>query len=177
MLQAERWQLFSNRLTKLQAMKKILFFSAMAMILVSGSAFANISEVCIPSPPGFWIKFHFAFHKPSTNCKSEFGICGDVTAGFDGSSGGSEKALCPVSGQLTSKKQLIIMITEADLNKYERGSVLPHFKGKNNITILESYTLSQATSKALGSNDPVTIKSGIYPVVFDNGTYTITFQL
>jgi len=158
-------------------MKKIFLLSLLTMLLVSDFTFATWVTSCIPSPPGIWIKFEFVFHRPKKDCLTGFGICMDVTAGIDGSISNTDQKGCPVRAQLNERNQLTVEVTEEALTKYERGSTLPYFKGKTNITIQDPYTLSPGTCRALGSNLPLTIKPGVYPVLFENGIYTIVFQL
>lgn len=176
MLQAERLTAHSEPIIIL-AMKKFFLLTMTSLIICSGISSATELRSCIPSPPGFWIKFDFSFHRPKKNCESGFGVCLDVTYGIDGSVGKVDQNLCPVRGQLNERNQLVVEVTEDALTKYERGSTLPYFKGKTSITISDPYTLSPGTCRALGAGAPLTIKPGIYPVIFEKGTYTVTFQL
>jgi len=158
-------------------MKKFSLLTMISMMLLMGTTYATESKSAIPSPPGFWIRFDFSFHRPKTSCKSGFGICVDVTAGIDSPIGNTDPNLCPVKAQLNDRNQLVVEITAESLGSYENGSTLPYFKDKTSITILDPYTLSPATCKALGSTTPLTIKPGSYPVSFANGVYTVVFQL
>ena len=131
----------------------------------------------MPSPTAVWVKFTFNFHRPKTGCEGGFGICFDVTFGVEAPIGRNDQNLCPVRGKLNDRNQLIVEITEKDLAGYENGSTLTYFKDKTSISILDPYTLSPATCKALGSATPLTIKPGNYPVSFADGVYSVVFQL
>jgi len=157
-------------------MKKIMLLSMLGMIFLTEMSFASEMKLCNYAPEGIWIKLLINFHRPRTNCQSGFGLCFVVTWGWEELNGFSEKNLCPVKGQL-KERNLFIEVNAADLTTYESGSTLTYFKEKTSISILDSYTLPDATSRALGSITPLTIKPGNYPVSFKNGVYTIVFQL
>ncbi|MEI7662363.1 MAG: hypothetical protein WCK34_09205 [Bacteroidota bacterium] len=158
-------------------MKKIIFILVMGVMMLIGNANAAGWASPVPSPPGFWVKFEVSFFRPKTDCKSGFGVCTDVTMGIDKTAGSAEQNLCPVRGQLNERNQLVVEVSEEALSNYMMGVTLPYFKGKTSITILDPYTLSPATCKALGSAVPLTIKPGSYPVSFTSGVYTVVFQL
>ena len=152
-----------------------MLLSILCMMLASHLSFASEMKPVTCAPTGIWIKLLINFHRPRTNCESGFGLCFIVTWGVEEPAGFPVKNLCPVRGQLKDKN-LCIEVNEADLATYESGSTLSYFRDKSSVTILDSYTLPDATSRALGSNTPITIKPGTYPVSYQNGTYTIVFQ-
>ncbi|MDP1620998.1 MAG: hypothetical protein Q8M08_01535 [Bacteroidales bacterium] len=158
-------------------MKKIMLLSMLGMVLFSELSNATEIKPCICAPAGIWIKLHINLHRPKFDCERGFGICAFVTAGFDKISSPSEKNLCLVRGQLNERNQLVIEIDETTLINYEGGSSVPYFKDKTSIPIMDPYTIPDATCRALGANTPLTIKPGNYPVSYQNGTYTIVFQL
>lgn len=156
-------------------MKKFIKLIVMSfgIILFAGSASATI----VNSPlTEIWVKFGLTFHRPKLDCKEGFGFCLDVTWGIDGG-GYSGDRVCPVKGHISDKNQLIIQVNESDLAAYEGGSTLPQFKGKDNITLLDPYTLSKELAQKLGVQSPVIIKPGVYPVTYSDKVYTVTIQL
>ena len=144
------------------------------MVAFSGSVFAESVPSTSPDVT-FWIKFSVTFHRPKLDCKQGFGLCFDVEWGLDGSAGTPLKA-CPVKGCLTDNNKFLVQVNEEDLARYENGSTLSYFKGKNTITLEDPYTFSPEVSKKLGSPMPITIKPGVYPVSYSNRAYTITFS-
>ena len=148
----------------------------LSLIFFMQISFASETKSKSCPPTGIWIKLLINFHRPRTDCQSGFGLCFVVTWGVEEPTGFSERNLCPVRGQLR-ERNLFVEVNEADLTAYETGSTLPYFRDKNSISILDPYTLSDATSRALGSNTPLIIKPGNYPVSFHNGVYTIVFQI
>ena len=125
-----------------------------------------------------WINLRVTFHRPKYNCERGFGLCFAVTVGYDDSMpGGSEGSLCPVKAQLNARNQLIIQVEESALADYEGGSALANFKGKSSLALEDPFTLSNETSKALGSSAPLTIPAGEYPVSISSGIYTVVVQL
>lgn len=159
-------------------MKKLILFSVLSLMLISGSIYAD-DLIAIPtSSPSAWVNIRITFHRPKLECKRGFGLCFEFTIGFeDNMSGASDYNTCPVKAQLNDKNQLILQIEERELTKYEGGSTLPFFKDKTSITLEDPFTLSGATSKVLGSSTPLTIRQGIYPVTYSGGVYTVIFQL
>ncbi len=158
-------------------MKKFMLLTVLGMLFVSQTSFATGIKSCTASPAGVWVKFLLNFHRPKMDCKSGFGLCLLVTAGIEVSGESSEQNLCVVRGQLNERNQLIIQVEEEALNKYEGGAALPFFNGKTSISILDPYTLPDASCRALGSSVPLTIKPGNYPVSYENGVYEVVFQL
>jgi hypothetical protein len=158
-------------------MKKIMLLSMLGMLFFTQTSFAAEMNSCPTAPTGVWIKFLLNFHRPKMECKSGFGICLLVTAGIEDGSESAEKNLCQVRGQLNERNQLVIEVDESVLAKYEGGSALPYFKDKTSVSILDPYTLPDATCRALGSSTPLTIKPGNYPVSCENGVYRVVFQL
>jgi hypothetical protein len=158
-------------------MKKIILLSMLAMMLFSGNSFATEMNSKAVAGPGVWFKLLINFHRPKMDCERGFGICFVFSWGIEEPDGYSEKNLCLAKGQINDRNQLIIEVSEASLASYENGSTLPYFKDKASISILDPYTFTDATCKALGSFAPKTIKPGNYPVSYQNGVYTIVFQL
>lgn len=131
-----------------------------------------------PSPSfSVWVKFIITFHRPKTQCKTGFGICFDIEFGTD-KPAGSGPGYCPVQARISDSQQLELMVSEADLQKYENGSTLPYFK-KGSVTFEDPYTFSEPVARLLGVAGPVTIKPGTYRVAYDAlaGTYTVDFPL
>ena len=158
-------------------MKNFIILAMLGMSLFSGIADATELKPLTPSPEGIWIKFSFCFHRPKFQCKSGFGVCADVTFGYDPDAIiKNNQNFCQVKAKLNERNQLIVEVTAEALASYENASILPYFKDKSSITILDPYTLSAPTCKALGSTTPLTINPGNYPVSFSNGVYTVTFQ-
>ena len=154
----------------------MMLLSILSLMILSQISFASEMKPVTCAPTGIWIKLLINFHRARTNCQSGFGLCFVVTWGVEEPEGFSAKNLCPVKGQL-KEQNLFIEVNEADLTTYENGSTLSYLRDKTSISILDPYTLTDATSRALGSNTPITIKPGTYPVSFQNGIYTIVFQL
>jgi hypothetical protein len=158
-------------------MKKIILLSMLGMMFFSGTSFASEMKSSVSAPTGVWIKLLINFHRPKMECQRGFGLCFVFSWGFEELDGFSEKNLCLAKGQLNDRNQFIIEVDETSLTKYEGGSTLPYFKNKASISILDPYTLTDVTCRALGSSAPKTIKPGNYPVSYENGVYTIVFQL
>jgi|WetSurMetagenome_2_1015567.scaffolds.fasta_scaffold72832_2 hypothetical protein len=159
-------------------MKKFILLSLLTILftgLFAGSAFAMEMKPVSSCPAGIWIKILVTFHKPKHDCKTGFGICFETTWGIEAPSTGGQ--MCLVRAQINGQNQLILEVTEEALASYEGGSTLPNFKNRNSITLDDPFTLSAATSKALGSPTPVTIKAGTYPLSNVNHTYTVTIPL
>ena len=156
-------------------MKKVVLLFLLSLGIFNGIGYAStVLANCPDITP--WIKFGVTFHRPKLDCKEGFGFCLDVTWGIDGGGYSAEK-ICPVQGYINEKNQLIIRVTETDLARYENGSTLPHFKGKASVTIEDPYTLSKDLSYKLGSQVPITIKPGTYPITYAEKAYVITIQL
>jgi len=158
-------------------MKKLVLLPMIVMFLLMGNAEATELISPMPSPTGFWIKITINFHRPKKDCLSGFGICGDLSCGFEDSFAQNAQEFCPAKAQLNDKNQLILEIQESALKSYDNGSAFTYFNGKTSITIPDPYTLSPAACKALGSKTPLTVKPGDYPVSFANGAYSVVFQL
>lgn len=159
-------------------MKKILLLSMLGIMFISESLFAVEMKSCPNPPTGVWIKIMVNLHRPKLDCERGFGICFAVSWGLEERPIlGSEQNLCSMRGQINELNQLVLEVDETVLSKYEGGAALPYFKDKTSISILDPYTLPEATSRALGSSVPVTIKPGNYPVTFANGVYRVVFQL
>ena len=162
---------------KPEIMKTLLSLFVISMMLFTENANAAGFESAVPLPPGPWIRIELIFHRPSTDCKTGFGFCFDITAGIERPVAGNDQTRCPVKAQLNERNQLIVEITADALASYENGSTLPYFKDKGSITIQDPYTLSPAACRALGSATPIMIKPGNYPVSFASGVYTVILQL
>lgn len=167
----------SNYLIR-KAMKKLILFSVLGMMLLSGSAYAS-DVIAIPAASSSaWVNIRITFHRPKLECKRGFGICFEFSVGFeDNMDAGADYNTCPVRAQLNEKNQLILQINDRELTKYEGGSTLSYFKDKTSLTLEDPYTLSGTTSKALGSTAPLTIRQGVYPVSYNAGVYTVIIQL
>ena len=155
-----------------------MLISMLSMIFFSETTFATGVTPSSFAPAGVWIKLLINFHRPKLDCASGFGLCFDVSWGFEENLGAySAKNLCAVRGLLNSQNQLLIEVSEAALTSYDGGSALPYFKDKRTISIVDAYTLSDETCKALQSSSGITIRPGNYPLSYQNGVYTIVFQL
>ena len=154
-------------------MRKLALCIVGGLLLISVNSGANC-----PTSAGmeFWIKFGFTFHRPKLDCKQGFGLCMDVSWGWDGMRTASE-IICPVRGRINDQNQLVVEIGEDDLAKYENGSTLPFFSGHESITLEDPFTFSKEVSRQLGLSAPLTIKTGTYPVSYADGKYTVIFQL
>ncbi|MEI7500325.1 MAG: hypothetical protein WCK84_07730 [Bacteroidota bacterium] len=157
-------------------MKKIILLSLLGIIFLTETSFAEVTKSAAFAPTGIWIKLLVNFHRPKLDCQSGFGLCFAVSWGLeDNIDGYTEKNLCLVRGKLNERNQLVFEIDEVALNNYEDGAALSNFKAKSSISILDAYTLPDATCRALGSSRQFTIKPGNYPVSYENGVYTIVF--
>lgn len=157
-------------------MKKIMLLSLIGMILLSESTFASVTEITTSPRSSVWVKISLIFHRPKFDCLSGFGFCLDVSAGVD-KMAMPVSSSCPVLMKINDQNQLLIQVTEENLRNYENGSTLPYFKDKTAITLEDSYTLTPATCRELGANNPVIIRPGRYPVMYANNTYTVTIPL
>ena len=158
-------------------MKKIMLLSMLSVFLFTETTNATELKSVTPPPTAVWVKLIINFHRPKMNCESGFGLCFDITMGVDDAMIRNGQNLCQVKAALNERNEFIVEVTSDVLNNYENGSTMPYFKDKRSITILDPYTLSATTCKALGSTTPLTIKPGNYPVSFANGVYTVAFQL
>jgi hypothetical protein len=158
-------------------MKKMLLLSLMGLFLFSGSLMAAGSYSAPAKAPGPWINIKIIFHKRSTECQYGFGLCVMLSAGWGEKTLSTEKPACGARISLNEKNQLILEVKEDELLTYERGGTLPYFKGKEFITLEESYLLPADISRSLGASSPLQIKPGIYPVKFLDGIYTVVIQL
>ena len=158
-------------------MKKIMLIALMGMIFLTETSVANEMKPCMSAPTGVWIKLLVNLHRPKLNCESGFGLCFLLSWGFEENSAASESKLCPVRGQLNDRNQLLLEIEETALSRYEGGASLQYIRDKTSVTISDPYPIPEATCRALGANTALTVKPGNYPVSFQNGVYTIVFQL
>ena len=158
-------------------MKKIILITMLGTIFLSGSSYATENKSSATAPTAVWIKLLITFHRPKFNCESGFSICLLVTWGLEAPVGSSEKGMCAARGKLNERNQLIVEVNEDELTRYEGGAALRYFKDKTSIPIPDPYALPEATCRALGSAAPLVIRQGNYPVTFQNGTYTVVFQL
>ncbi len=149
----------------------------LGVIFITDSSFATGVKSGLCAPTAVWIHLEFIFHRPKFDCERGFGICFAATAGIDRSGASSENRVCNVRGQLNERNQLLIEVDEVALTKYEGGSSIPYFKDKTSISILDPYILPEPACRALGATSALTIKPGNYPVSFQNGVYTVVFQL
>ena len=101
---------------KTKAMKKVVLFSILGIILFGEVTFAAVTLARNPSPTDVWIKFVLIFHKPRTQCTSGFGICFDVLFGGDLIDAPMGAKGCPVRGQINNLNELVVEIAESDLN-------------------------------------------------------------
>ena len=150
----------------------------LGVLFMTGNLFATELKSVLPSAgDGLVIDLKITFHRPKFDCQRGFGICLAVSATWNdsGNSGGND--FCYVKASVNERNQLIVEISEAALAKYEGGSSLPYFKDKTTIPILDPYTLPEETCRVLGVKPPQTIKPGNYPVTYQDGVYTVIFQL
>lgn len=157
-------------------MKKIFVLAMLGLLGIMDSSIAAEVKPIPTAPTAVWIKLQIIFHRPKFNCESGFGVCFLVSAGFDGSGSPGAGNSCSARGQLNEKNQLIVEVEESVLARYEGGALLRNFKDKTSVTIPDPYVLPETTCRALGSNSPLTIKAGNYPVSFQNGVYSLVFQ-
>ena len=159
-------------------MKKFLLVSVLSMMFFTQSSFAAESGTSSVAPVGVWIKLLINFHRPKLDCASGFGICLVLSWGYEELGGNmASRNLCSVRGQLNDRHQLVVEINEAVLAGYDGGSALAYFKDKKSISILDSYALPDETCKALQASTLLTIVPGNYPISYENGVYTIVFQI
>jgi hypothetical protein len=158
-------------------MKKIVLLSMLGLMFLNESLLAAENKSCTSPPAAVWIKLLITFHRPKFNCESGFSICLLVTWGLEAPVGSSEKKTCAARGLLNERNQLIVEVDEDALTKYEGGAALRYFKDKTSIPIPDPYAIPEATCRALGSTLPLIIRQGNYPVTFQNGVYTVVFQL
>jgi hypothetical protein len=158
-------------------MKKIMVLTILGLVFLMNVSSATEIKPVLCTPTAVWVKLQIIFHRPKLNCESGFGICFLVSAGFDGSGSAGAGNSCSVRGQLNEKNQLVVEVEESVLARYEGGTLLRNFKDKTSVAIPDPYVLPEATCRALGSNSPLTIKAGNYPVSFQNGVYSLVFQL
>jgi hypothetical protein len=157
-------------------MKKFMLLSLLGMMLLVEMNFAGEVKSFSPPQDHVWINLKIIFHRPKFDCMRGFGICLIVSGGIEDQNIHPEKPKCIAKGQVNVKSQLVIEVKLNDLTQYDGGSTLPFFQEKQSISILDPYTLPDETCKALGLAKSYTIKPGLYPVSFGNGTYTIVFQ-
>jgi hypothetical protein len=158
-------------------MKKVVIAFILTVLCVTQVSYGTELKPLSIAPTGVWIKLNINLHRPKFNCERGFGLCFLVSWGFEKPVGTAEKNLCQARGILNERNQLIIEIDEDQLSKYEGGSVLPYFKDKTYIPILDPYEIPEATCRALGSPGSLTIKPGNYPVSYQNNVYRVIFQL
>lgn len=154
-----------------------MLLSLLGLIICAEISFASAVKPSVNPPTGVWIKLLINLHRPKFNCERGFGICFLVSCGFEPDGMVNEKNLCPVSGMVNERNQLVLEITENALAKYAGGAMMQNFKDKNAITIQDPYPLPEQTCRSLGISPGLTIKPGTYPILYKDQTYTVIFQL
>ncbi|HNY04120.1 MAG TPA: hypothetical protein PKG48_16110 [Bacteroidales bacterium] len=158
-------------------MKKFAIALA-ALLMMAPAVFPSAPGTLAAAPTGVWIKFELNLHRPKLGCERGFGLCLIVTTGFNTDNLVSkESGLLPVRGRVNERNQLVVEISEEALTKYERGSSLPFFRNRNSITIQDPYEVPEPVCRSLGISFPRFVKPGTCPVTYQNGVYTVTFQL
>jgi len=166
-----------NNTLKLTEMKKITLLTIIGILLFSGATFATEFKSKLPgTPAGVWITLHIKFHKPKWDCKRGFGLCFNITFGFEDEAKPNTEAVCRIK-MLLNNNQLIMKVREIDLQSYENGSTLPYFSGKSSIMLDEPTEIPASFCRQLGTSGSIVIKPGTYPVTFKDNTYTVVFQL
>src|ERR1035437_3728036 len=78
-------------------------------------------------------------HSKSSNCETGFGFCRwSIHFGHDEQNPQTGTDLA-ASIYLNSSNQLVLKISDSDLQQYEGGKSLPYFHGRNSITVNEAY--------------------------------------
>ena len=158
-------------------MKKFFVFSMLGVLLFTGNLFADDSKSIPPAGDDLVISLKIIFHRPKLECERGFGICLLLNISWEESKVTNDQNHCLARGWINERNQLVIEVKETDLTKYEGGSTLAYFKDKTSISIIDPYPLSDETCRAFGTKPPKTIKPGNYPVSYENGVYTVIFQL
>jgi len=164
-------------------MKKIALLILANVLLFSGFTLASemqsktdYSPLSVTAPVGVWVKLTIIFHRPKRDCLKGFGLCFNIEWGIDGAGSPNEVKGCPVNMKIENN-QLIMQVKESDLQNYEQGSTLTYFKDKTSMTLEDLTELPPGITRELGSSTPIVIKPGTYPVTYQNGIYTVVFQL
>ena len=158
-------------------MKKIFVSAMIGLLLLNGTTFGGEPAPVPVATPGLNFVFKVIFKRPKTDCQSGFGICLITSIYWGENQTGGAGDYVPADITLNERNQLIVKVKAESLTKYDGGSALPYFRDKSSITIPDPYPLPEETCKALKAKPPLTIKPGSYPVTFDDGIYTVIFQL
>ncbi|MEI6434109.1 MAG: hypothetical protein WCP32_04630 [Bacteroidota bacterium] len=158
-------------------MKKFFVFSMLSVLLLTGDLFATEVKPIPLAGDDLIVNIKLIFHRPKKDCKSGFGICLIFNMSWEDAQVNNDNTQCLAKGSINERNQLTIVVAESELNKYDGGSALPYFRDKTTIPILDPYPLTPELCRAFGANPPLTIKPGNYPVSFENGVYTVIFQL
>ncbi len=152
---------------------KNLVIIFLAFMFTSDGLFANAIEKASPMP-NLIITINIDLHSKKSNCQSGFGFCKiTFSASWQTEKSGSNGGVIPGQISFDANNQLILKITEADLQKYENGGSLKYFQGKQTIYIDDNYELSQDIISSLGATKPLVIKQGEYMVKYDGTAYTL----
>lgn len=158
-------------------MKRIIVFSLIGALLLSGDIF-GACPVPVPSAtPGLNFVFKIIFKRKKYDCERGFGLCLITSVYWGEYSGLNEPQCCLADVSLNERNQLTVKVSAESVTKYDGGSALPYFKDKTSITIPDPYPLPDETLRALGTKSALTIQPGTYPLILDDGIYTIVFQL
>ena len=157
---------------KLNVMKNLVIFF-LAFIFTSAGTFANVVEKASPMPD-IIITISINLHTKASQCQTGFGFC-RIKFGISWDSGENAPTGSGVSGQISleANNQIIIKISESDLQKYENGGSLKYLKGKQTIYIDDSYEIPKDVSDRLGVTKPLVIKQGEYKIRYDGVVYSI----
>lgn len=146
-----------------------------ALFIVQG-LFAT-EPVTTPGPSSMAWEFKINWHTPRSNCTRLLGICSIsfcVTINFAEDSPGSEEVPCTI--MLNRDNEMVIRLSESNLSKYD-PELLKYFTGKSTVTFDDTYDITEEISKATQPQGRVIIRPGTYPLLYQNGVYTITFPL
>jgi hypothetical protein len=125
--------------------------------------------------PDLVIIIRINLHTKSSGCETGFGFCRlHIGTGISGQNPQFSNDLS-AQAYLNGSNQLVLKISDSDLQRYEDGKSLPYFQGKKSITVSENYPLGSDLDKALGAASPLVIRAGIYNVTYEGGIYTMIF--
>jgi len=125
--------------------------------------------------PDIVITIRINLHTKSSGCSTGFGFCRfQISTGIGGQSPQYSNDLS-AQAYLNSSNQLVLKISDADLQQYEGGKSLAWFQGKKSVTVSEDYSLGSDLDKALGATSPLVIRAGTYNLTYEGGIYTMIF--
>jgi hypothetical protein len=158
-------------------MKRYFLCAMIALVFFSSAVPAAEPIPVTPPEPGLNFVFKIIFKRPKMNCERGFGICLLTSVYWGEYSNLNEPECCLASVSLNERNELSISVRESSITKYDGGSAIAYFKDKTSITIPDPYPLPEEALRALGTKVPLTIKPGTYPLVYEDGIYTVVLQL